>query len=112
MIEGLGIYIAPDFAGCQQCLDLGCKGETAAPVEIIERLHADSVSHKKQRLLALVENREGEHTSQQAQHIFAVFLIKVDEYFGVRIGVKNDSVALEAASKLGKVINLAIERNP
>ena len=83
MVQGFRIHVAADFSGSQQCLDFGGEGETAGTVEVVKGLDSNSVAHEEQRAVALVENGEGEHSSQKLQHPFAVLLIEMDQHLGI-----------------------------
>ena len=66
---------------------------------VVERLDAQPVAGDKELLAARVPDGEGEHAAEVLHAVVAVFLVEVDDGFGVAVGAVDDG---RAASSCGR----------
>ena len=82
------------------------------PFGITERLLAHPVASQGQPLAGDVPDRQGEHPVELADEFGAVILVKMDQAFGVGAGPEGVTSGEESGSKLGIVVDLAVEGDP
>ena len=93
----------------QETLDFRAEQECFSHLCIIQRFDAEEISCSEQGFLFLVPDDKGEHTTQLLQQCCAVFLIAVNQNFGVGLCCKLVSFFDQRLTNGLVVINFAIE---
>src|ERR1700726_4033468 len=83
-------------------------------VSVLEGLHSEMIAGQKQVRTARAEiaNGEGEHAFEFLNAIRTFLFVEVDHNFGVGVGGKAVAFTLQLAAKVGKVVDLAVVRDP
>jgi hypothetical protein len=81
-------------------------------LRVIKRLLSQAVARGKESTPWGVPNREREHSAKMLHAFDAIFLVKMDEDFGVGGRPECMSARLKLVAKVTKVINLTVKRDP
>src|SRR5947209_20289293 len=76
-----------------------------------QRLFPEAVPREEKTLLPRIPNGEGEHAPEQRQHFYAVFLVKMNQGFG--IAVRSEPVATPGQffPEFDVIVNLAVKND-
>ena len=74
-----------------------------------ERLDPEAVAPEEEDVTVDVDDREREHAAEPAEHVAAVLLVEVGKDLGVAAAAEAMAPALEVASQLVMVVELAVE---
>ncbi len=66
----------------------------------------------KQVLLAHVPQRKAEHAVEMSNELIAVFLVEVNDDFGVATSLEMVALRLQISAQLAKVVDLAVADHP
>ncbi len=101
-----------DLRVFEQRLDLGSKHDARRQQRVIQRLDAQPIAHEQQAPPRPVPQREREHPAEARHRALAPLFVRVNDDF--RVGVRAERVAarFELHSKLGEVVDLAVEDRP
>ena len=110
--ERLEIDSARHLGQREQRLDFGSEQESSCGLGVEQRPDAGAVAGEHQSPLLGVPQRDRELPVQVVNKTFAVLLVKVNDDFRVRMGVKLMALSGQFAPQLHVVENLAIEHHP
>src|SRR6185295_19083904 len=79
---------------------------------VVKGLDAHTVSRQQQRTVPAIPYRDPEHAAQACERILAPLFVGVNDRFGVAVGVEAMTPRDQFCSKLGIVMNFAIEDDP
>ncbi|MOA47448.1 hypothetical protein D3C78_1700860 [compost metagenome] len=60
----------------------------------------------------MIPQRKGKHTIEFVDTILAIFLVGMNNYFRITIGLENVTLLEQVLFQLGKIVNLSVIRNP
>src|SRR5258706_16457953 len=86
--------------------------QLACALSVQERLLAEPIPREQQPLARAIPDGQREHALQVGDPGLALFLMEVDDHFRVAGGPEAMAGRLEAAAKLLKVVELAVEPRP
>src|SRR5712692_9495870 len=112
IVKRFKVYVAADGWMLEQRAELRTKNQLAVHLRVKQRLLADAIARQEKRLVALVPNCECEHAAQMLRAVGSVFVIGVDDRFGVAVGVKLVAETLQLRAQLAVVVNLPVENDP
>jgi len=78
----------------------------------VERLDSQAVPRQKKFLRLDIPDGKGEHAAEFLDAAFSIFLVEVQDDFGVSCGMKLMSALFQFRAKLGGVIALAVVGDP
>ena len=93
----------------KETFDFRSKQKTFAHLCIIKRFDAEKVSCAKQLFLLFVPNDKGKHAAQLVEQVSTVFLIAVNEHFGIGLCCKMISGFHQFFADVLIVINFSVE---
>ena len=99
-------------AGREQRLDLGGQVERTAVMRVVERLDAEAIPRREERVVEAVPEGEGELAAQLAQAGRAEVLIEVQSDLAIGAGAEAVASALEVLLYALEVVELAIDDDP
>src|SRR5262249_1854494 len=79
---------------------------------VVDQLDPKGIAGQNQPLLASIPNGKAEHSIQAVQNFFAPLFVAVNDDFGVAVGAKGVTVALQLLFEFREVVNLPIEDDP
>src|SRR5262245_28702700 len=109
MAQRLPINRAIDFREGQNWLQLGGKGQPFFELCVIERLDAQAIAGEQQALETAVPDCKREHSPQVVDTTRPIFLIQVNDAFGVALRTEFVPISSQLSVKIPIVVNLAIE---
>ena len=89
--------------------NVGAEHEALVPGVVVERLLAEAVAGERERLVALVPDRQREHAVQSLQRAGSPLAPRVQQHLPVPFGRERMTEASELVAKLAIVVDLAVE---
>src|ERR1035441_10871341 len=93
-------------------LDLRAEKKHAPVPSVVEGLDAETISRSEKHTLATIPDCKGKHAAQMLDAIAAIFLIEVDDGFGIAVGAIAVSAGLKRGAQLGMVVDFSVEDDP
>jgi hypothetical protein len=97
---------------CQKRREFRSKDQLIAAQRVQQRFLADPIARQEKRFVALVPNCQCKHAAQMFWTFGAIFVISVDDRFGIAVSVKSVTQRFQLFAKFAIVINLAVENDP
>src|SRR5229473_6438598 len=88
IVKRFKVDVAADGWVFEQGAEFRTKNQMAVDLCVKQRLLADAIARQKKRLGSLVPNCEREHAAQMLRAVGSVFVVCVDDRFGVAVGIK------------------------
>src|SRR5271166_4371451 len=96
----------------EDCLDFRSEKKGLSVPTIVERLDAQPVSRCEDGALAAIPDHEGEHAAEMLYTVVPIFLIEMNDRFGVAARAVVMTLRFKLSSELGVVVNFPIEDDP
>src|SRR5713226_5845297 len=96
----------------QNGFDLRSKQEPLGALPNVEGLFPQPVACQNQARAWHIPKRHAEHTAKPLQKLEARFFVKVDNNFGVCVGLEDMAGSFELRAKLLEVVNLSVQYYP
>ena len=96
----------------QQSLQLAAEEQSRTVVSIEQRLLSEPIASEKQALSPRIPNGQREHPAEPLDALRPVFLIQMDDRFGVAVGAKAMAPRLEIGPQFLVVVDFAVEGDP
>ena len=93
-------------------LDFGCKVKHTVERGMEQRLLAESIARQQHATRVVIGDRERKHAVQPLDAGVTVFLVGVDDRFGVGMSLEPVAARLEIAPELEVVVDFPVEHNP
>src|SRR5262252_3098100 len=77
-------------------------------MNVVERLHSQSIARNEQFLPALIPDREGKHAAQIVDAGGAVFFIEMENCLGIAVGAINVAPRFEVSTIICMIVDLAV----
>ena len=106
------IEIARDVRVAQDGLEFAPEQESADRFGVEERFLANPVSGEERPSTTRIPDAEREHAGKAVDAIVTVFLVEMEDHFGVRVGSEPVPGGLEAGTQVEGVVNLPVEDDP
>src|SRR5713101_4946430 len=112
VMECFEVHVAADGWMLKQRAEFGTENQLAVHLRVKQRLLAHAIARQKKRPRSLVPNCEREHAAQMFWAVGSVFVVCVDDRFGVAVGVKPVTETFQLRAQLAVVVNLSVENDP
>src|SRR5712692_5201509 len=112
IVKRFEVDVAADGWMLEQRAELRTKNQLAVDLCVKQRLLADAIARQKKRLGSLVPNCEREHAAQMLRAVGSVFVVCVDDRFGVAVGIKLVAETFQLRAQFAVVVNLSVENDP
>jgi hypothetical protein len=112
VVEALRIELSRELRLREEGFDFRRKQQSLAAGRVEERTDADSIAREKQCTGTAIPDAERPLSVESGDGGRAFFFVKMEDDFGVRLGLKPVTFALEIRAKLDVVEDLSVERDP
>src|SRR6266852_4567678 len=103
IVKRFEVDVAANGWMLEQRAELGTENQLAVHLCVKQRLLAHAVARQKQRLGSLVPNCKREHAAQMLRAVGSVFVVGVDDRFGVAVGIELVAETLQLRAQLAVV---------
>src|SRR5690349_4091179 len=96
----------------QKSLKFGA--ENQIPIRLMrieERFFSNPVTSDKKRFFQLIPNSQSKHSAQMLNTVHPIFIVKMDNYFGIGIGIKFMSARVQISAKFLIIVDFPIEND-
>ncbi len=110
-VDRLDVRAPLEVIGLRERTQLRCEDQALAPGVIEQRLLTESIPCEDQPPPWPIPERDRKHPAQAIEEVHALFFVEMDDHFGVGARLEKVAFCLELASKLLKVVDLAIDHD-
>ena len=110
--DGPWVDVTRDGGIGEDRLDLRGEAERMRILMVVKRLDAHPIPRNKKTSFSSIPNRKGEHPPQPLHAGIPIFLIQVDDDFGVRPGPEGMAFREKFLPQFLEVIDFAVEDDP
>ena len=111
-LEGGWIEITRDVGVAQDGFEFAAEQESTDRFGVEERFLANPVAGEEGPTAARIPDAEGEHAGKAVDAIVPVFLVEMEDHFGVGVGAEPMAGGLEAGTQVEGVVDLSVEDDP